>query len=228
MADFLEYENNIKSGTNVDLGSAIQSLITANVEDIKTHFLAQITSIEGNKISFKPIMRQRQEDENVIVNNIMVAFSFSGEWQEQFKLKVGDIGLVFITQDDISSYKNTGEGGVCSTRRIKDINDAIFLPCSLFKSLKNDDINYILKDKDEKCLLEFNNDKIGTLRAKLLILESETTTLKKKLNELTELLEAMARGSTSPDTAGHVATTAPGSIGTFYSWYNSLDELFKR
>ena len=104
---------------------------------------------------------------------------------------------------------------------------SIYIPCSLFKSLNNADINYILESFDKVCKLEFNNENIGTLKAKLLVLQSETTTLKKKLNELTQLLEAMASGNTSPDTKGHIAVTAPSSIGKFKSWYNSLDELFK-
>ena len=228
MADLInDYENLLQSGESQDIGSAIQQLISANITDTKTAFLATIQSINGNKISFKQIMKQKESDDPVIVNNVMIAFQYSQKWQEQFKLEVGDIGLVIITQDDISSYKKTGAGGVCNTRRAKDINDAIYIPCSLFKSLNNADINYILESFDKVCKLEFNNENIGTLKAKLLVLQSETTTLKKKLNELTELLEAMASGNTSPDSEGHIAVTAPASIGKFKSWYNSLDELFK-
>ena len=87
MADLInDYENLLQSGESQDIGSAIQQLISANITDTKTAFLATIQSINGNKISFKQIMKQKDTDDPVIVNNVMIAFQYSQKWQEQFKL----------------------------------------------------------------------------------------------------------------------------------------------
>ena len=96
----------------------------------------------------------------------------------------------------------------------------------MYQSRNNQDINYIIESDNKKCKLEFNNDEIGIFKAKLLTLESENTTLKAKLIELANLLEGLASGSTSVVSA-HSHQTAPGSIGRFSSWANSLNQLFK-
>ena len=49
MADLInDYENLLQSGESQDIGSAIQQLISANITDTKTAFLATIQSINGN------------------------------------------------------------------------------------------------------------------------------------------------------------------------------------
>lgn len=221
-----EYQNLIKSGENNDLGLAIQNLINDNLKFINTAFLCKIITINGNKVSIKPILRQNANEKVLIINNCLIAFPYSQIWQTQFKLKVGDIGLAIVIQDDISSYKQTGNDGLNNTRRFKDINDSIFLPLSLYTSLKNENVNYKLENYNKMCKLEFDNQEIGTFKAKLLTLESENTTLKAKLKELAGLLEGMASGSTSVADL-HSHTTSPGSIGKFSRWATSLNELFK-
>ncbi|EEA8775473.1 hypothetical protein G3832_001354 [Campylobacter jejuni] len=227
MADNQEYQNLIKSGENNDLGLAIQNLINDNLRFIRTTYLAKIVSINENKVSIKPILRQKANEQVLIINNCMIAFPYSQLWQTQFKLKVGDIGVAIVIENDISSYKQSGNEGLNNTKRFKDVNDSIFIPLSLYTTLNNNEVNYKIENNNKSCKMEFNNDEIGIFKAKLITLESETTTLKSKLLELVSLLESMASGQTGPDGHGQTSTTSPGSIGQFNSWGSSLNSLFK-
>lgn len=227
MADNQEYQNLIKSGENNDLGLAIQNLINDNLRFIRTTYLAKIVSINENKVSIKPILRQKANEQVLIINNCMIAFPYSQLWQTQFKLKVGDIGVAIVIENDISSYKQSGNEGLNNTKRFKDVNDSIFIPLSLYTTLNNSEVNYKIENNNKSCKMEFNNNEIGIFKAKLITLESETTTLKAKLLELVSLLESMASGQTGPDGHGQTSTTSPGSIGRFNSWGSSLNSLFK-
>lgn len=227
MADNQEYQNLIKSGENNDLGLAIQNLINDNLRFIRTTYLAKIVSINENKVSIKPILRQKANEQVLIINNCMIAFPYSQLWQTQFKLKVGDIGVAIVIENDISSYKQSGNEGLNNTKRFKDVNDSIFIPLSLYTTLNNSEVNYKIENNNKSCKMEFNNDEIGIFKAKLITLESETTTLKAKLLQLVSLLESMASGQTGPDGHGQTSTTSPGSIGQFNSWGSSLNSLFK-
>lgn len=227
MDDNQEYQNLIKSGENNDLGLAIQNLINDNLRFIRTTYLAKIVSINENKVSIKPILRQKANEQVLIINNCMIAFPYSQLWQTQFKLKVGDIGVAIVIENDISSYKQSGNEGLNNTKRFKDVNDSIFIPLSLYTTLNNSEVNYKIENNNKSCKMEFNNDEIGIFKAKLITLESETTTLKAKLLELVSLLESMASGQTGADGHGHTSTTSPGSIGQFNSWGSSLNSLFK-
>lgn len=223
-----EYNNLIKSGESSDLGTAIQNLINDNLRNIQTAFLAEIVTINKNTLDIRPILRKSSDEKILTVNNCLIAFNYSQNWSIQHKLKVGDIGIALVIQNDISSYRETGKGGINKTRRFKDANDAIYIPLSLYQTRPNADINYIIESHTKKCKMEFNNDEIGIFKAKLLTLESENTTLKRALKELADLLEAMASGSTSADGHGHTTITAPSSIGAFSSWYSgTINSLFK-
>lgn len=157
MANNQEYQNIIKSGENNDLGLAIQNLINDNLRFIKTVYLAKIVSINENKVSIKPILRQKDSEQVLIINNCMIAFPYSQLWQTQFKLKIGDIGVAVVIENDITSYKQSGNEGLNNTGRFKDVNDSIFIPLSLYTTLNNSDINYQIKDLGGTCLFEFNN-----------------------------------------------------------------------
>lgn len=223
-----EYNNLIKSGESSDLGTAIQNLINDNLRNIQTAFLAEIVTINRNTLDIRPILRKSSDEKILTVNNCLIAFNYSQNWSIQHKLKVGDIGIALVMENDISSYRETGKGGINKTRRFKDANDAIYIPLSLYQTRPNADINYIIESHTKKCKMEFNNDEIGIFKAKLLTLESENTTLKRALKELADLLEAMASGSTSADAHGHTTITAPSSIGAFSGWYSgTINSLFK-
>lgn len=227
MAVDKEYKNLIQPTENSNLGFAIQNLINDNLKFIKTSYLAKIINIQDNKITIKPLLKQKEDDETLILNNVLIGFSYSQLWQTQFKLGIGDIGLAIVIENDISSYKETGKEGLNNTGRFKDVNDSVFIPLSFYTTLNNNDVNFLIQNNTQKCKLEFDNNEIGILKAKLLTLESETTTLKKKFKELVDLLEAMASGNTSATGHGHVVVTSPGSIGKFNAWFSSLDSLLK-
>ncbi len=222
-----DYKSLVEVGADNDIGKAIQDLITHNLKLIHTSFLCKIISISGNKVSIMPILKKSSSENLTIINNCLVAFTYSQNWQTQFKLRVGDIGIALVIENDLSSYKKTGKEGLNNTRRFKDINDSIFIPLSLFKTLHNDDINFIIESHTKKCKLEFDNNEIGILKAKLLTIESENTTLKKELGKLVSLLEAMASGQTGADGHGHTSQTSPGSVGVFNNWFSQLSNLFK-
>ena len=221
------YKTNIEVSEQQDLGLSIQKLIESNIKNAYTSYLAQITSIVDNKIHIKPIIKTNSDDKDVIINNCLVAFPFSQNWRIQYKLKVGDIGLAVVSDKDLSNYKNTGGASIAKTKRYKNISDAIFFPVSMFQTLQNDSVNFTIINDKGNCCLTFGNDEIGTLKAKLLTIQSENTTLKAELKKLASLLEGMAGGSTSADGHGHTTTTAPSSVGKFNSWASGLDKLFK-
>ena len=160
-----EYQNLIKSGESSDLGTAIQNLINDNLRNIQTAFLCEIVAIENNKIDIKPILRKSSDEKILTINNCLIGFNYSQNWSIQHKLKIGDIGIALVIQNDISSYKEKGQGGINATRRFKDANDAIYIPLSLYNSFSNDEINYQIKDLSDKCLFEFTNDFDNNLKA---------------------------------------------------------------
>lgn len=218
-----EYKQ-LNSVTNKDdIGVAINLLIQDNIKKVNTSFIAEVVAINGNKVSIKKKIKDKATDKDTIYNNCMVGFLETGLWFTQAKLKVGIDGIAFVMQDDISNYKTTGKGGVNPSGRIQDKNDSVFIPLSLFETLPNADINWIIKSLDGKCKLEFTNDNIGILQADLLTLKSENTTLKQKLSELANILDsAMIVQSPSGIQPFDGATKA-----NFSSWKTSLNDLFK-
>ena len=160
-----EYQNLIKSGESSDLGTAIQNLINDNLRNIQTAFLCEIVAIENNKIDIRPILRKSSDEKILTINNCLIGFNYSQNWSIQHKLKIGDIGIALVIQNDISSYKEKGQGGINATRRFKDANDAIYIPLSLYNSFSNDEINYQIKDLSDKCLFEFTNEFDNNLKA---------------------------------------------------------------
>ena len=152
-----DYENVIQSGEDGDLGIAIQGLIDDNIKALGTSWLAEITSIKENKVSVKQVIRSADEEQELIVNDCLVLFPFSQLWQTQFKLKVGDIGICLVLNKDITLYKANGKAVLANTKRFKNINDSIFIPASLFKSLNNDDVNFLIQS-DNGNEISFDND----------------------------------------------------------------------
>lgn len=217
-----EYQSLIPQKSE-DIGTALQNLINDNLKNINTSFLGRISKINGNKVSIVPVLKTKATDSTVTINNCMVCFPMSGFWNVQYKLKVGDIGVAIVMKDDISGYKNNGKTGLNATKRNMDIQDSVFVPFSLFKTLTNDDINFLIENDTKTCKLEFDNDENGTLKAKLLTLQSETTTLKTKLSDLATILENALINQSSSGTQPF----APATVAEFASWKTSLDTLFK-
>lgn len=218
----MSYENLISTAQNQDAATAIQLLIEDNLRLLGTSYLAQITKINGNKVSIKPIIKRKATDKDIIYNNCLVAFPHSQNWDIQHKLKVNDYGIAIVMNRDISKYKESGKSSLTQTNRYKDANDSIFIPLSLYDTLSNDSINYIVESSDKVCKLEFDNDQIGIMKAKLLTLESENTTLKTKLTELATILENALIDQTPSGTQPFTSST----VTEFSEWKTSLDDLF--
>ncbi len=251
----VEYENLIKPTETQDLGTAIQNLINDNIKSLNTAFLARVTKINNNKICFNRLIKKKENEAEVVVNNCLIGFAFSQKWQVQYKLAVGDIGICFVMDCDVGDYKTGGNGGVAPTKRQKDLNDSVFVPLSLFNTLTNDSINFYIQsdtgncklhfdnsesglfqsklplkiqNESQECFLIFGDDKMATLKAKLVTIQSENTTLKAELKKLASLLESMASGSTGLSGGNsHSHITSPSSKGKFSAWASALDSLFK-
>lgn len=218
-----EYQPLTKVNNNDDIGRCIQLLVEDNIKKINTSFLATVTAINGNKVSIKSLIKRKQTDKDTIFNNCLVGFPYSQKWQTQFKLHAGDVGIALVMQDDTTSYKNTGNGGINYTGRVQDKNDSIFIPLSLFKTLPNADVNYIIESFDKVCKIEFDKNNIGTLQAQLLTIKSENTTLKTKLSELASILE----GALILQSSSGTQPFDSGTIANFSAWKSSLNDLFK-
>lgn len=218
-----DYNSLIPTANNDNIGQALQALIQDNIARIDTSFLAKIVSINNNKVSISPIIKRKTTDTTTVYNNCLIGFNKSGNWTTQFKLKKGDIGLAIVVQDDITSYKNSGKGGLNTTGRIQDKNDSIFIPFSLFDTLANNDINYLIESSDKKCKLEFSNENVGILQATLLSLKSENTTLKNKLVELANFLDS----AMIIQTPSGIQPFDNPTRTNFSNWKNSLDDLFQ-
>lgn len=179
MAEVEEYENIIKSGEDSDLGAVIQNLIDDNLRFIHTSYLATITSINGNKVSIKPVLRKSTSEEVLILNNCLIAYPYSNIWRTQFKVSVGDIGIALVIENDISSYKQNGTEGVNLTKRFKDFNDSIFIPLSLYKTETIENINYKIVNSDGTCNFEFTNENDNLLLANNITSQSKGNAISK-------------------------------------------------
>lgn len=126
-------ENNIKAGQSQDLGVAIQNLIQDNIKGINTAFLAKVQSVAGdNKANITPLFKRDSRAKETIIPNVLIAQPASKSWALSYKVEAGDIGLAIVCQNDISTYKNSGAGGLVNTQRYHDIIDSIFLPLSMY------------------------------------------------------------------------------------------------
>ena len=119
-----EYHNLVKSGESSDLGTAIQNLINDNLRFINTAFLAKIVKINTNSVDIQPILKQNISDKDLIINNCLIAFNHSQLWDIQHKLKVGDIGIALVMQNDTTNHSRNSfcqaskNNHICTTRII--------------------------------------------------------------------------------------------------------------
>ncbi len=157
-------ENKVTPAETQDLGSAIQGLISANINAIETSFLAQVDSIAENRVNIKPLLKSDSQESDVIISNALIAQPRSGEYQISFKVAQGDIGLAIVSKQDISTYKNNGAGGIANTQRKFDITDSIFIPLSLYLQESNDSIGLTISNADSSTKIELKDDML-TIKA---------------------------------------------------------------
>lgn len=211
-----------------DLGLAIQNLIIDNLKALNTCFLAEIVAIKENKVSVRQVVKSDGKEADLIVNNCLVGFAFGGDWQTQFKLKTGDIGLCVVANKDISTYKQSGVACVAPTKRFKNVNDSIFLPLSLYKTLPIESVDFTIKGKDDEITFksgELTLQASQSIKAKgtsEITLESPMTTIQSPVITLggnVSLGGALSAGA-SPMSAGNDS----GTLGAcFDAVFSALD-----
>lgn len=210
MAEVEEYENIVKSGEDSDLGAVIQNLIDDNLRFIHTSYLATITSINGNKVSIKPVLRKSTSEEVLILNNCLIAYPYSNVWRTQFKVSVGDIGVALVIENDISSYKQSGTEGVNLTKRFKDFNDSIFIPLSLYKTETIANINYKIVNSEGTCNFEFTNENDNLLLANNITSQSKGNATSKLDAEGNLTLQSGGNASLSLNSGGNANLQSSG------------------
>lgn len=161
-----EIKSVVTPSDELDLGSIIQKLIIENLKSLNTAWLGEITKIDKNFVSVKQVIKSADDEPINIVNKLLVAFPYSQAWQIQFKLKVGDIGLCIVNNKDLDLYKSNGKASLANTTRFKALQDSIFIPLSLFKTLENENTNFTLKSLDKGSEFTFDKDENLTFSVK--------------------------------------------------------------
>lgn len=209
-------ENKVTPAETQDLGSAIQGLISANISAIETSFLAQVDSIADNRVNIKPLLKSDSQEGDVIISNALIAQPRSAEYQISFKVAQGDIGLAIVSKQDISTYKNNGEGGVVNTQREFDITDSIFIPLSLYLQEPNDSIGLIISNADSSTKIELQGDTLTIEAPNIIIKGSDpleigtSATLKACFEAIIDNLQtAIIGGITSGSPASQTITQLP-------------------
>lgn len=225
-----------------DLGLAIQHLIQENLKIFNTCFLAKIVAINGNKVSVCQVIKSENESD-IVINDCLIAFPFSAVWQIQYALKNGDIGICLVLNKDISGYKQSGSGGIAPTSRYKNLNDSVFIPLSLFKTLPNDSVDFTIKGESDE--ITFNKSELLIKCAKKaefkaqneFKLESQQSTIESPaimLNGNVTIGGNLAMGSASGGGAGGISSGGEplsagndsGTLGAcFDAIFNALDLL---
>lgn len=209
-------KNKVTPAETQDLGSAIQGLISANINAIETSFLAQVDSIADNRVNIKPLLKSDSQESDVVISNVLIAQPRSAEYQISFKVAQGDIGLAIVSKQDISTYKNNGGGGVVNTQRKFDITDSIFIPLSLYLQEPNDSIGLIISNADSSTKIELKGDTLTIESPKISIKGSDpleigtSATLKACFEAIIDNLQtAIIGGITSGSPASQTITQLP-------------------
>lgn len=210
----------IKPLDNASIGGAIQKLINDNIKNINTIFIGEIVDIQNGRVSVIDIVKDREDFQNPIINNLLVCVPYSKEWTLNFKLSKGDKGLCLVSKKDISLYKQNGNACVKNTNRVFDINDSIFIPCSLYDRESND-VDFIIKDKNGGRLIEFKEEEL-IIKANKIKVTNETNSLKDILNDLIDNIKNLI--ITTPNGAGSIN---PASAALLDNIKLKVENLFK-
>lgn len=208
-------ENKVTPAETQDLGSAIQGLISANINAIETSFLAQVESIADNRVNIKPLLKSTPQESDVVISNALIAQPRSGEYQISFKVAKGDIGLAIVSKQDISTYKSNGAGGVVNTQRKFDITDSIFIPLSLYLQEPNDNIGFTISNADSSTKIEIKDDTLTIEAPKINIKGSDpleigtSATLKACLDIIIDNIQTAVIGGIT--NGGHNIVTLPNA-----------------
>lgn len=204
----------VTMGDDGDIGQAIQALINDNLSRLNTCFLARVESVEENKVNVAFLLGECK----IVIPSVLVGIPQSQGLKQSIKLSPDDVGLCFVCDHDISSYKQSGGSGAILSNRKHDLIDSIFIPLSLFNSNLED--NSIKSESAFK--IEAKEDL--SIKGQLLTLQSENASLKKTLSSLAEILAGL---TTIPAVQGSNLTLNPDVIVKINQWKAELDTLFK-
>lgn len=123
-------------------------------------YLAEVTAVNKNRVDVKVLNIQTfdgQPLQAAQVLDLVVGLPCFGGWTVTWPIAVGDVGLCIVLDRDITEYKKSGGGGVPNTFRRYDVQDAVFLPLSMYKQ---PDIatDFEIKSKDEKTSITITPD----------------------------------------------------------------------
>lgn len=198
--------NIIKAGEQ-DLGIAIQKLIIQNLNQLNISFLAKVRAIDNNLVDLEVTYYKGK----VNLNGVLVGLPFSSNLSINTEIKVGDFGIVFILNNDITNFKANNDNSV-ETPRKHDLNDSVFLPLSLTKTdLNNNSI--ICKDN-------------LTLKANTFTIES-TNANKSLLDIFSKLLQTLISAQTINAIQGSPLTFSVNTINSLNEINSQLQLFFK-
>lgn len=132
---------NVRQGYSIsdmkDNSSMVMKIIENMINDIvNAPFIGEVVAITGNKVDVTPIFLGTFNDipmPPIIYNNLLIGMPYTGKTSTTSPILVGDKGLCIVTDKDITTYADTGSGGIPSSQRRFSKMDSIFIPLSMFK-----------------------------------------------------------------------------------------------
>lgn len=119
-----------------DMGSMIIKIVENMIDNIvSAPFIGEVVAITDNKVDVTPIFFNSFNDvplPPVIYNNLLVGMPYTGKVSTTAPILIGDKGLCIVTDRDITTYADSGSGGVPASQRRFSKMDSIFIPLSMF------------------------------------------------------------------------------------------------
>ena len=199
----MAWDTPIKIGTNLDLGSTIDTLIKKNISNINTCFIAKVIKINDNKVNVIDLTKPNDKAENPLIYNCLVAIPFTQDLKINIKISVDDIGLCFVTKQDTTHFKNEGKEGVANTKRLFSISDSIFMPLSLYNSnIENNifDTKSSLECKIENDFIVNAKNDINIKSKNPIVVGNDKGTLSDVVDNIVQLMDLIASGMTGAGT----------------------------
>lgn len=197
-----------------DVGVLIQALIQDNIDRLQICYIAKVLEVKGNKVNVIPMIGNSK----IEIPSLMVAIPYSSNFNQSMKINKGDIGLCVVCNNDISTYSNSGAGGIPISNRTHDLIDSVFIPLSLYESdissnSITSNIDYSIESKENL-----------TLKGNKISLKNDNESVKSLLSDLVSILKGL---QTIPAVNGSMLTLNANSIADLEAWNNKLDTLFE-
>ena len=183
----------------IDFPSVINKMIENKIlQTINTCFIAKVVEVKEDKANVININKYRFGDslqDYPILNNVLVGTLHIGNFKVTIPIKKDDLGLCLVCQTDITTFKNTQQGGEPNTERRFDITDSIFIPLQFFNTKSEED--FILKSDSTELLINKDSCIIKSNMVELesnepLSLKNSQGSLLDLFNDLMSLMDALA------------------------------------